>query len=341
MGTTKEVVLNNEVSPRTVAYLLRLLGSLHLVLIAASTLAAPTYTLDPKGLDYKGFRITLADEYRTIEMNKRLTCPAKDGALLWATDWFDKYVIDITTNASGRILVFREADVRPSNHNSNPATPIQTWQFGGVGPQRLVIDTRALNTDAFALLDCQSSNGSADVRITRLGQRGTIDAKGHGYVAFMIMIDSIDPLYKWPPLTLRIQPCGAANAYSSPNIIICSELVGDLLNKNMIGALAPILLHELGHSVLKGWGLPGYDNEDMVDEFATFILSSTPNGRSDLNTYIQWLDAQDSVSEAVNQIYVGDKHTISLQRARNIRNALEHSEDIKARWHRLLKPYEK
>ena len=287
-------------------------------------------------LPYKGFVMAISSEYRAIEMNKRITCPAADGALLWASDWHDKFIVDLSTNITGHLTIWRESDIRL---NKSPLTPISDQIFSGT--QRFILDTKVLNTDIFAFIDCRNTNGIINAKITRDGLRSGIEGHGLGLFLLKSLVDKIPNGYKWPNIKITLAPCGNVNAYSSPDIFLCTELVGDLLQKKFSEALTPIFLHELGHSVLKIWGLPGYDNEDFADEFATFILASTPDGPAALSAYIKWLEAQDSVSEAVTQLYVGDRHTISLQRARNIQNSLRRPQEIKARWRKLLKAYEK
>jgi hypothetical protein len=55
--------------------------------------------------------------------------------------------------------------------------------------------------------------------------------------------------------------------------VVCSELIADLGEKNLEGAPHPILLYEMAHSLMYLWKLPGYNNEDIADEFATIYLA--------------------------------------------------------------------
>jgi hypothetical protein len=83
--------------------------------------------------------------------------------------------------------------------------------------------------------------------------------------------------------------------------------------------------------------LPGYDNEDVADEFAAmFLAQSAPKA---IDQCINWLESKDSVAEAVLQLMRGDRHAISIQRARNMKKAAERSSELKKRWNRLLSPY--
>jgi hypothetical protein len=155
-----------------------------------------------------------------------------------------------------------------------------------------------------------------------------------------IPIEALGHYYNLPKLTVRVAPCGLANAYSSPDVVICTELIGEVFEKGMSEALYPILLHELAHSLLNLWGLPAYDNEDVADEFAAIFLAQANMG-SAVDQLIRWLEEKDSATEAIIQMTYGDRHTISIQRARNLKAALAKSDALAQRWGRILAPYAK
>jgi flagellar biosynthesis/type III secretory pathway chaperone len=83
------------------------------------------------------------------------------------------------------------------------------------------------------------------------------------------------------------------------------------------------------------WGLPGYENEELADEFAAVRQRRDPDG---LAAFVQWLNQQDSTSEALEQLTKGDRHPISIQRTRNIKAASENPQLLE-RWERLLSPH--
>jgi Putative metallopeptidase len=152
-----------------------------------------------------------------------------------------------------------------------------------------------------------------------------------------IPVKSLDAFYVVPKFTNTARPCGTVNAYSMPDIIVCTELLADLFEKQASGAVIPILLHEMGHWLLYLWGLPGYNNEDMADEFAAAFLAKESTEL--LDDLIKWLESQDSATEALIQLLNGGRHTISIQRARNMRAALSKPDELLARWGRLLGPF--
>lgn len=176
----------------------------------------------------------------------------------------------------------------------------------------------------------------ANIRIDRVGTRSRqIRSEIRDWIA--IPLDALAAVYRLPKLTVTVRPCGEMNAFSSPNIVICSELIADLGEKKALNALYPILLHELAHSLLFVWNLPGYDNEDMADEFAAMFLATlSPEFLAD---YIRWLETHDSATEAIVQMIVGSRHSISIQRARNMRRIASSPDQTIARWAKLLAPY--
>jgi len=139
---------------------------------------------------------------------------------------------------------------------------------------------------------------------------------------------------------IHLKPCGQQNAYSmnaTGNIVICTELFFDLILKEMPGALAGIIFHELGHSLLNLWGLPNYGNEETVDEFAIVMLYWA--GRQEMAfDMMKYFAAKNSQQEAQYKLSYDSKHPLSIQRVRNIERILRNPRDIIMRWNKLLYP---
>ena len=149
---------------------------------------------------------------------------------------------------------------------------------------------------------------------------------------------SIAQTFENADFNINVRPCGQSNAFSdhkTADITICSEIVSDL-QKNP-GALAATILHEYGHSLLNRWGEPGSSEEDMADQFATVsLLRAGDQGRELLLQWIQYWTQQDSRAEAQSQLQRGDTHSLSIQRARNIQQAITFPEEITRRWNKML-----
>lgn len=140
-----------------------------------------------------------------------------------------------------------------------------------------------------------------------------------------------------------VKPCGQSNAFSNnrtADITLCSEFLHDMSVQGNRGALVAVLLHEYGHSLLNKWGEPGSSEEDMADQFATaMLLREGDKGRRLLQEWISYWLRQDSRAEAQNQLRRGDTHTLSVQRARNIQNAINFPEEFVRRWNKMLYRY--
>ncbi|MDB5801538.1 MAG: hypothetical protein JWL63_2477 [Rhodocyclales bacterium] len=151
---------------------------------------------------------------------------------------------------------------------------------------------------------------------------------------------NLSAIFKGADFNLYVKSCGQSNAFSDHNtadITFCWELIQEFVAQNNNGALVATLLHEYGHSLLNRWGEPGSSEEDMADQFATvMLLKGGDNGRRMLQQWIQSWIKRDSKAEAMNQLQRGDTHSLSIQRARNIQNAMNFPEDLTRRWNKML-----
>lgn len=151
---------------------------------------------------------------------------------------------------------------------------------------------------------------------------------------------SMTSMFENSDFNIYVKPCGQSNAFSNnrtADITICSEFIHDMISQGNAGALVAVLLHEYGHSLLNRWGEPGSSEEDMADQFATaLLLRGGDNGRRLLQGWISYWQRQDSRAEAAQQIERDDTHTLSIQRARNIQNAMNFPEDFVRRWNKML-----
>jgi len=140
---------------------------------------------------------------------------------------------------------------------------------------------------------------------------------------------------------IRMEPCGQSNAFSTNqggHITICSELFVELAQKNLPGALEGIFYHELGHTLLNLWGMPGWDNEETVDEFA--IVMMYWNGRQEQTMdWIKYFAKNDPKVEANYKIKADDRHPLSIQRVRNAERILHNPREVVERWNRFLYPH--
>lgn len=157
-------------------------------------------------------------------------------------------------------------------------------------------------------------------------------------VPFESIRAGIERTFEDADFNINVKPCGESNAYSehaTADITICSEIMSELQRNP--GALTATLLHEYGHSLLNRWGEPGASEEDMADQFATVaLLRGGDKGRALLLQWIQYWVQRDSRAEAQYQLARGDAHSLSIQRARNIQQAMNFPEELTRRWNKML-----
>ena len=143
-------------------------------------------------------------------------------------------------------------------------------------------------------------------------------------------------------LNITLERCGSANAYNRKDtVIICLELGPRMLElgdeQKAKDMLMFTLMHEVGHVLLRQWGYPFYDNEELVDEFTTALLVMFQQGyraRSPAE-YFSSLSPEQEL-EAKRARY--DRHPLSIQRARNILHWLDDPELVR-RWQKIFVPH--
>ncbi|MBZ5637548.1 MAG: DUF4344 domain-containing metallopeptidase [Acidobacteriia bacterium] len=144
-------------------------------------------------------------------------------------------------------------------------------------------------------------------------------------------------LFVFPDFGIAVRHCGTENAFSAPDITHCIELSESLEKQGLSNANSFVLLHEMGHSLLRLWDQPLWDNEDAADEFATvfFIMGNQPEPALEA---ARWSAARDSQREALAKVWVDDRHSLSIQRSRNIARWLNEGDELLRRWQRVLVP---
>lgn len=155
--------------------------------------------------------------------------------------------------------------------------------------------------------------------------------------ALQTLYDKLKTAFMFPDFKLNVRHCGLVNAFSNPDITICNELMEELSDQGLKTAPVFVFFHELGHSLLRQWGMPLYDNEDVADEFAT-VFSIMGKQQGSALEAAQWFASKTSTQQAIAELYIDDRHTLSPQRARNIIRWLNNSSDLVGRWQKILVP---
>jgi hypothetical protein len=146
-------------------------------------------------------------------------------------------------------------------------------------------------------------------------------------------VDRIETAYRVPTITLRVRPCGVVNAMSAPDITVCTELIDTMFRHGWYDAIRVVVYHELAHSLLRLWGLPGHADENLADEFAVLHASDSPGAIEQIS---RWFEARDSLQEAAVQVQGASRHAPSAQRAKNARAGLANRDQLKLKWDAFL-----
>ena len=123
--------------------------------------------------------------------------------------------------------------------------------------------------------------------------------------------DRIEAVYRVPTITLRVRPCGVVNAFSSPDITLCTELMDTMHREGWHDAIRVVLYHELAHSLLRLWELPGYDNEDLADEFAVLHAADSPKAIEQIS---RWFESRNALQKAAAEVQMAGPHAPSAVR---------------------------
>lgn len=279
--------------------------------------------------------VTVSEAYSAIHYSGTIQLlPNKITTInLHLNDYHDAYRIYHSISPGELKLVLLDGRDRKAN-NQNPSPLFE----------KILIGTGAVSLQSppssegviLAIVNKSSSPVSAHIRVDRIGKRPEVVRKRIEDIV-SLPVRSLNKVYALPKLSITVRPCGQINAFSTPNIIVCSELIAELSDKNLPLALWPVVLHELGHSILWAWKIPGYDNEDVVDNFAAIMLAKV--APESVKQYISWFESMNPEAEAVARLVSADKHPLSIQRARSLSKVIDSPNADMQRWDALLAPH--
>ena len=151
--------------------------------------------------------------------------------------------------------------------------------------------------------------------------------------------EGLKKIFIFQDFDIDVKPCGQGYGFSqraTGNITLCTETLTKANGRS--GAFTGVLMHELGHTLLGQWKLPGADNEDMADEFAVQMLMRTKRGAQYVRELAEFLAGGNPWLEAQAVIQQGGRHTLSPQRIRNLGSWAQNADDLLQRWNRVLYP---
>lgn len=295
-----------------------------LLLLLSPVVAAQVYVSDsiPNAIDK-------ADTVKYGQANPHFIMNASPGDSFAVTVVVDNaiyhdlsvYLVDeINYNLFRQQLPFRYTGVQkgisPIRFSSNATS---------YGPYFLILDNRyARVIDKKVRFEVKTLSSMSPERVEKI--KGGME----------MIYANLKKSFVFPDFDIHITPCNQVNAFSNPNITLCAELISEMVKKQRTNAITAVLLHELGHSLLNLWGLPGYDNEDTADEFAAALLVRSESGKKALYEVMQWYSEANVRAEAQNMIEKGDRHSLSIQRIRNMERILANPAPVARRWNQVF-----
>jgi len=210
------------------------------------------------------------------------------------------------------------------------------------GHYYLVLDNRAGKQEAATDLLIRAARGS-DIEPPDEGMTRDQE-KALGKTLARIETE-LHKLFLFDPFPIRARECGKETAASGPDgVVLCAEFVRRIFEtvgskEKTADVLVFTIFHETGHVLLLQWGYPFYDNEDVADDFAAvmMVLLGQPDR---LNAATEFFLSNPASAELTAKAIRGDRHQLSVQRARNIVEWRKDPDRVK-RWQTVLVPHMK
>ena len=134
-----------------------------------------------------------------------------------------------------RRFLLRASDSRPKSKNPNPTFLLSQELTNsevklGTPPSDSGLSGYLLNTGTKPI--------RVEIRVDPVGKRPA-DAREGIRRTVAMPLDVLTRVYSVPRLSVRVKPCGEINAYSTPDITVCTELLADLFDKGKDEAIIP------------------------------------------------------------------------------------------------------
>jgi hypothetical protein len=128
---------------------------------------------------------------------------------------------------------------------------------------------------------------------------------------------------------IHVRRCGRVTAFSTPNVVICTEFEELMSSGANPGVRLFVLMHEVAHSFLYSWGYRStYRNQFMTDRLAATLIEMMD--REELAAEAaEWFAENESFTAPSD---VGAPFAISRQRAQRIANWLNDDEQLDLLW---------
>jgi len=170
-----------------------------------------------------------------------------------------------------------------------------------------------------------------------------IDSNVKGNEALQKLSKQLQKLFIADDIRYLVATCNSQNAYASAStVVLCKEQIAlyrDYSSSPEIRQHLTLftLLHETAHALLTQWQYPFNSNEDVVDEFAV-LLTQMMNQTAAAESAAIYFESQPSAEEFQHKLKHDDRHSLSIQRARNLRKWAQ-DKSLMARWMPVLIPH--
>ncbi len=199
----------------------------------------------------------------------------------------------------------------------------------------------------YLVLGNRTEKSTIEFSLSVTASTDTIDKKTEKLSAVFGELEKFEKnlrrFFVFDELEFRIAHCGTANAFSGEDVItICTDIAPRILktagDKRMASdVMLFVVVHEMGHILLRQWGYPFYGNEEVADEFATTLLVMFNQGER-ARSQAEFFSRLSPEEEFELKRGKDERHPLSVQRARNITRWLDDPELVK-RWQKILVPH--
>lgn len=273
-----------------------------------------------------GISINVSEDYSAIAFSYSGNLPPNKPAstVLLPTPYGDRYTALIKSSGSVGSLVVDMREVKA-------AAP--TFLLDRIVHGEGTVALPAVPQLGYLVIFHNRGSATVPTRITvyRVGKRPqALAAKVKDL--FQVVVTGLDRMYVLPDFDIYVAPCGMVNAFAGRDIVICTELIADISESGFPKAIYPILMHEIGHLLLRKWKYPGYDDEDLVDEFAAALLGSAyPES---VDECIAWLKGR--APDLDPPMLASGRHSISIERAKKMKAILLNRDAALLKWAQIL-----
>jgi len=155
--------------------------------------------------------------------------------------------------------------------------------------------------------------------------------------------DQLQTVFIMDAIDYQLVDCDSNNSYArGSEVLLCRQHLETLADNTPDKKTAEhliffTLMHETAHVLLTQWRYPFNNNEDVVDEFGV-VLTRLMKRDAAIEAQAGYFEKQPSQSEYEHILKNDDRHTLSVQRARNLRGWAA-DKTLMARWMPFLIPH--